>query len=186
MAQASAPKKVKSFEQILWESADKLRGTVASSEYKHIVLSLIFLKFVSDKFEEQRENLIAQGLGDYTGMVDFYTKDNVFYLPEESRWSTIQKQAKQEDIALRCTPLRRATRACVVRCRTTTSRARAWSRATSPRSSIRSATSTPSPTGKRTSSGGSMNTSSATSPPLKASAAVSSTPPSAWLTSSPR
>ncbi|MCG7929953.1 MAG: type I restriction-modification system subunit M [Candidatus Thiodiazotropha lotti] len=101
MAKKAAPKKQKNFEQTLWESADKLRGTVASSEYKHIVLSLIFLKFVSDKFEQRRQALIDEGQEAYADMVEFYSMKNVFYLPEESRWSTIQKQAKQEDIALR-------------------------------------------------------------------------------------
>jgi len=97
----AAPKKQKSFEQTLWDTADKLRGTVESSEYKHVVLSLIFLKFVSDKFEEHRQKLIDGGMSDYLEMVEFYAKDNVFYLPEESRWSYIQKQAKQDDIAVK-------------------------------------------------------------------------------------
>lgn len=91
----------KSFEQNLWDTADKLRGTVESSEYKHVVLSLFFLKFVTDKFEVQRQALRDQGLEDYLEMVEFYTKDNVFYLPEAARWSTLRAQAKQEDIALR-------------------------------------------------------------------------------------
>jgi type I restriction-modification system DNA methylase subunit len=52
--------KQKSFEQSLWDTADKLRGTVESSEYKHVVLSLIFLKFVSDKFEARRQELIHE------------------------------------------------------------------------------------------------------------------------------
>lgn len=95
-----APKKQKSFEQTLWDTADKLRGSVESSEYKHVVLSLIFLKFVSDKFEERRQELIEDGKKQFTDMVEFYTMNNVFYLPEEARWSTIQKQAKQDDIAL--------------------------------------------------------------------------------------
>lgn len=94
-------KQQKSFEQNLWDTADKLRGTVESSEYKHVVLSLIFLKFVSDKFEAQRQKLTDKGLGDYLEMVEFYAKDNVFYLPEAARWSTIQAQSKQDDIALR-------------------------------------------------------------------------------------
>ena len=94
-------KNQKSFEQNLWDTADKLRGTVASSDYMHIVLSLIFLKFVSDKFEVHRQKLNDEGMGDYLEMVEFYAKDNVFYLPEEARWSTIQKFAKQDDIALR-------------------------------------------------------------------------------------
>jgi type I restriction enzyme M protein len=94
-------KKQKSFEQTLWDTADKLRGSVESSEYKHVVLSLIFLKFVSDKFEERKAELIADGQGDYQHMVEFYTMKNIFYLPEESRWSFLQQQAKQDDIAVK-------------------------------------------------------------------------------------
>ena len=98
---ASAPKTPsKSFEQTLWDTADKLRGSVESSEYKHVVLSLIFLKFVSDKFEERRSELTREGKQNYLDMVEFYTMKNVFYLPEQARWSTIQAQAKQDDIAL--------------------------------------------------------------------------------------
>ena len=98
---ASTPKTTsKSFEQTLWDTADKLRGSVESSEYKHVVLSLIFLKFVSDKFEERRRELTREGKQNYLDMVEFYTMKNVFYLPEQARWSTIQAQAKQDDIAL--------------------------------------------------------------------------------------
>ena len=86
-----APAKQKSFEQTLWDTADKLRGTVESSEYKHVVLSLIFLKFVSDTFEQRKQQLIDEGQGDYVDMVEFYTMKNVFYLPEAARWSSIQK-----------------------------------------------------------------------------------------------
>ncbi|MDD2464354.1 MAG: class I SAM-dependent DNA methyltransferase [Desulfobulbus sp.] len=97
----SSPKTTnKSFEQTLWDTADKLRGSVESSEYKHVVLSLIFLKFVSDKFEERRRELTREGKQNYLDMVEFYTMKNVFYLPEQARWSTIQAQAKQDDIAL--------------------------------------------------------------------------------------
>ena len=99
--QPTVPKQKKSFEQTLWDTADRLRGTVESSEYKHVVLSLIFLKFVSDKFEERRQELITEGKDAYLDMVEFYTMKNVFYLPEESRWSYIQKQAKQNDIAVK-------------------------------------------------------------------------------------
>lgn len=102
MAKKPAEKKnEKSFEETLWDAANKLRGSVESSEYKHIVLSLIFLKFISDTFEKQRQKLIDAGLEKHIDMVPAYTKDNVFYLPEESRWSFIQKNAKQEDIALK-------------------------------------------------------------------------------------
>lgn len=96
-----ANKKQKSFEESLWDSANKLRGSVESSEYKHIVLSLIFLKFVSDTFEQHRQKLIKNNQEKYIELVQAYTKENVFYLPEESRWSFVQQNAKQEDIALK-------------------------------------------------------------------------------------
>lgn len=97
----TAPKNNKNFEESLWDSANRLRGSVESSEYKHVVLSLIFLKFVSDKFEERRAALIAEGQEKYTDMVEFYTMKNVFYLPETSRWRYIQQHAKQDDIAIK-------------------------------------------------------------------------------------
>ena len=77
-----------------------MRGSVEPAEYKHVVLSLIFLKFASDKFEEQREKLIAAGRKKYVEMPEFYNKDNVFYLEETSRWSFIIEHARQSDIAL--------------------------------------------------------------------------------------
>jgi type I restriction enzyme M protein len=94
-------KKQKSMEETLWDSANKLRGTVESSEYKHIVLSLIFLKFVSDTFEERRAELIEEGKEKFLEMTEFYTMNNVFYLPEVSRWSYIKDNSKQDDIALK-------------------------------------------------------------------------------------
>jgi type I restriction enzyme M protein len=97
----AAKKPEKSFEESLWDTATKLRGSVESSEYKHVVLSLIFLKFVSDKFEQRRAELVAEGKEDYLDMVEFYTMRNVFYLPETSRWSYIQQHAKQGDIAIK-------------------------------------------------------------------------------------
>ena len=90
-----------SFEKELWDTANRLRGTVESSEYKHAVLSLIFLKFASDKFEERRLELIDEGKEQYTDRVEFYAMKNVFFLSEESRWSYIKQHAKQEDIALK-------------------------------------------------------------------------------------
>lgn len=93
--------KSKSIEETLWDSANKLRGSVESAEYKHIVLSLIFLKFAGDTFEERKQELIAEGKEQFTEMVEFYTMKNVFYLPEEARWSFIMQQAKQPDIALK-------------------------------------------------------------------------------------
>ncbi len=94
-------KKQKSIEETLWDSANKLRGTVESSEYKHVVLGLIFLKFTSDKFEERRQELIAEGKEKFVDMVEFYTMRNVFFLAEESRWSYIMQHSKQDDIALK-------------------------------------------------------------------------------------
>jgi type I restriction enzyme M protein len=91
----------KPMEEILWDSANKLRGTVESSEYKHVVLGLIFLKFASDKFEERRQELIDEGKEKFLEMTEFYTMKNVFFLPEISRWSYIIKNAKQDDIALK-------------------------------------------------------------------------------------
>lgn len=92
--------KEKSIEVALWESANKLRGSVEPAEYKHVVLRLIFLKFASDKFEEHRKKLIAEGKEKYIEMPDFYNMSNVFFLEEISRWSYIVKKAKQSDIAL--------------------------------------------------------------------------------------
>jgi type I restriction enzyme M protein len=101
MAKAIKAKKEKSIEETLWDSANKLRGTVESSEYKHVVLGLIFLKFASDKFEERRKELIADKKEKFLEMKEFYNMSNIFYLPEESRWSFIIKNSKQDDIALK-------------------------------------------------------------------------------------
>ncbi|WP_096187059.1 type I restriction-modification system subunit M [Evansella halocellulosilytica] len=93
--------KEKSMEETLWDSANKLRGSVETSEYKHVVLGLIFLKFASDSFEERKAELIDEGKERYVDMVEFYTMKNVFYLPEKSRWNYLVENAKQEDIALK-------------------------------------------------------------------------------------
>ena len=98
---AKAKTKEVSMEEALWKSADKLRGSVEPAEYKHVVLSLFFLKFAGDKFEEQRQKLIDGGMEKFVDNIAFYTKDNVFYLPAESRWSFIMENAKQDDIALK-------------------------------------------------------------------------------------
>lgn len=94
-------KKEKSFEEKLWGAANKLRGSVESSEYKHIVLSLIFLKFISDTFEKRKQELIKNNQEKYVDLVQAYARDNVIYLPEECRWSYIEQHAKQEDIAIK-------------------------------------------------------------------------------------
>ncbi len=94
-------KKQKSIEESLWDSANKLRGSVEPSEYKHVVLGLIFLKFASDKFEARREELIAEGKEKYIEMKEFYNMKNVFFLSPIARWSYIIQNAKQDDIALK-------------------------------------------------------------------------------------
>ena len=102
MARATnKPKKEISMEEALWKSADKLRGSVEPAEYKHVVLSLFFLKFASDKFEAQRKAISEKYGEKFVDNVAFYTKDNVFFLPEISRWSFIMENAKQDDIALK-------------------------------------------------------------------------------------
>lgn len=101
MAKKASNKKQKSLEETLWDSADKLRGSVEPSEYKHVVLSLIFLKFASEKFEHRQQELIDEGKEKYLEMVEFYTMKNVFYLPKKSRWRYIKKHAKQNDIAVK-------------------------------------------------------------------------------------
>jgi type I restriction enzyme M protein len=91
----------KSTEEILWDSANKLRGSVEPSEYKHVVLSLIFLKFANDKFLRRRQELIDEHKEAFLDIPEFYQAENVFYLPEESRWTFIIENAKQEDITLK-------------------------------------------------------------------------------------
>ena len=88
----------KPMEEALWESCNKMRGSVEPSEYKHVVLSLIFLKYAGDHFDQKRSEIIAQYGNEFADMVEFYAKDNVFFLPEECRWSFIIANAKQDNI----------------------------------------------------------------------------------------
>ena len=93
--------KEKSFEEALWDSCNSLRGSVEPAEYKHVVLSLIFLKFVSDKFDERRKEIIVEGHEKFADQPSFYMSKNVFYLPEKSRWTYILENAKQDDISIK-------------------------------------------------------------------------------------
>ncbi|MBN1890452.1 MAG: SAM-dependent DNA methyltransferase, partial [Thermoflexales bacterium] len=100
------------FEEKLWAAADKLRGHVDAAEYKHIVLGLIFLKYISDAFEERHCWLLketANPRSDYYVREeqtryevaedrDEYTADNIFWVPKEARWSYLQANAKQPTI----------------------------------------------------------------------------------------
>ena len=85
------------FEETLWKSADKLRGSMDASEYKHVVLGLIFLKYISDKFETKFTDLVAEGEG-FEEDRDEYEAENIFWVPKESRWSFIMDNAKDVKI----------------------------------------------------------------------------------------
>lgn len=98
---AKKQQKEKSIEETLWESANKLRGSVEPSEYKHVVLSLIFLKYAYDRFVERRNELIAEGKEAFADQSVFYNAKNVFYLSEASRWDYLMENAKQNDIAIK-------------------------------------------------------------------------------------
>lgn len=98
---AKAVKDQKPIEQILWDAANKLRGKVEPAEYKHVVLSMIFLKYANDRFDAHREQMKANGQEAFLEMMPFYTKDNVFYIPECARWAYIMQNAKQPDIAIK-------------------------------------------------------------------------------------
>lgn len=90
--------KEKSMEETLWKSCDKLRGAVEPSQYKHVVLSLIFLKYASDRFDIQVEKIRREYGDQFIDTVAFYTKDNVFYLSPNSRWDFIMQNAKQNEV----------------------------------------------------------------------------------------
>jgi len=101
------------FKETLWKAADKLRNQMDAAEYKHIVLGLIFLKYISDTFDTQK-NKIKEMVSDQKSDLfisedpkvyekeledrDYYTQDNVFWVPQKARWETIRAQAKQPEI----------------------------------------------------------------------------------------
>lgn len=84
------------FEQQIWEAADILRGNIDAAEYKHVVLGLIFLKYISDRFEERYRELKADN--DDVEDKDAYTEVNVFFVPSSARWSVIAEAAHKEEI----------------------------------------------------------------------------------------
>lgn len=100
------------FEEKLWQAADKMRGHMDPAEYKHVVLGLIFLKYISDAFEEKRkqiETLVAEPSSEYYvkeeqaryGVIedrDEYLSENIFWVPKQARWSYLQSNAKQPTI----------------------------------------------------------------------------------------
>ncbi|MHB1613836.1 MAG: class I SAM-dependent DNA methyltransferase [Actinomycetes bacterium] len=95
------------FEDVLWKAADKLRGSMDASEYKHVVLGLIFLEYVEDAFEERRstlrDELAADGIAgaaaeELLESRDEYTAEGVFWVPPAGRWAYLRERAKQPEI----------------------------------------------------------------------------------------
>ena len=85
------------FEETLWKAADKLRGSMSSYDYKDVVLGLMFLKYISDKFETRYNELIEEGDG-FEEDIDEYTAYNIFWVPAKSRWGYIRDNAKSNEI----------------------------------------------------------------------------------------
>jgi type I restriction enzyme M protein len=101
MAKSKEKKNNSTFEKDLFKAADKLRKNMDAAEYKHIVLGLIFLKYISDSFEDLHSKLLA-GKGDYEGAdpedADEYRGENVFWVPQKARWSYLHSRAKLPSI----------------------------------------------------------------------------------------
>jgi type I restriction enzyme M protein len=103
------------FAKELWEACDRLRGSVESAEYKHLVLGLVFLKYISDSFERRRtlieaetrkkgSDLYVEGEDERAEILedrDEYISENVFWVPKESRWAALLAGANQSDIGQR-------------------------------------------------------------------------------------
>jgi len=98
-ADAKSNGAVLDFKTTLWAAADKLRNNMDAAEYKNVVLGLIFLKYISDAFEDKRADLLAQvSDGADPEDPDEYRADNVFWVPQEARWSHLRDNAKQPSI----------------------------------------------------------------------------------------
>lgn len=89
------------FEAELFKAADKLRGNMEPSDYKHVALGLIFLKYISDAFEARHAELLAEDPGSRNGAAedkDEYLADNIFWVPKDARWSHLKANAKRPEI----------------------------------------------------------------------------------------
>ena len=82
------------YEAELWAMADALRGSMDAAEYKHVVLGLIFLKYISDSFEEYHAELITEWGDEAAEDRDEYLAKNVFWVPLGARWAVLQAQAQ--------------------------------------------------------------------------------------------
>ena len=95
------------FEKQIWDAACVLRGNMDASEYKNVALGLIFLKYISDRFEDKYQELVAEGEG-FEEDIDEYTSEGIFFVPQEARWAEIAKAAHTPEIgtvidnAMRC------------------------------------------------------------------------------------
>ena len=87
------------FEKQIWNAACVLRGNMDASEYKNVVLGLIFLKYISDRFEDKYEELCAEGEG-FEEDIDEYTSEGIFFVPSCARWNEIAKKAHTEEIGM--------------------------------------------------------------------------------------
>ena len=85
------------FEKQIWDAACVLRGNIDASEYKSVVLGLIFLKYISDRFEEKYQELLAEGDG-FEEDIDEYTSEGIFFVPADARWSVIASKAHTPEI----------------------------------------------------------------------------------------
>ena len=86
------------YEAQLWRMADALRGSMDAAEYKHVVLGLIFLKYISDAFEERHEAVVAEWGADAAEDRDEYIAENIFWVPPEARWANLKAQARQPTV----------------------------------------------------------------------------------------
>ncbi|GHU95272.1 hypothetical protein AGMMS49974_06370 [Deltaproteobacteria bacterium] len=85
------------FEKQIWDAACILRGNLDAAEYKQVVLGLIFLKYISDKFDARYEVLAAEGDG-FEEDIDEYTAERIFFVPPSGRWNIIADKAHSPEI----------------------------------------------------------------------------------------
>lgn len=90
-------KQAQKLEAALFSAADKLRKNIDAAEYKHIVLGLVFLKYISDSFESLHKELLSQN--EDAEDKDEYIAKNIFFVPQDSRWSALLSKAKAHKLA---------------------------------------------------------------------------------------